>query len=51
MFIVKCPGCGKEQKTQPRPGLVTSKTKRCVYCGRNFKIHGSMPKSRIVKKV
>ncbi len=50
VLIVKCPGCGKNQKTNPRitrPSDLTKKTKRCVYCGRSFKIH-SNNNSRIV---
>lgn len=50
MFVVKCPNCGKNQKTDPRINAITDlskKVKRCVYCGKSFKI--SPPgKSRIV---
>jgi len=51
MLLVKCPGCGRNQKCQPKPGFVTTKSKRCVYCGRSFKIHSSIEKSRIVRKL
>ena len=49
MLVVKCPGCGHDQRYQPRGGRIQEKAKRCVYCGRSFKVHASMPKSRIVK--
>jgi uncharacterized Zn finger protein len=54
MLIVRCPKCGKDQKTDPRlkkKGDIISKVKRCVYCGHSFKIHSSIDKSRIVKRV
>ncbi len=51
MLIVRCPGCGHDQRYRPQGGLLTAKSKRCVYCGRTFKVHGSLPKSRIVKKL
>jgi uncharacterized Zn finger protein len=49
MLIVRCPRCGKDQKTWPRTLAVTETTKRCVYCGRSFKVHSSLPKSRIIE--
>jgi uncharacterized Zn finger protein len=54
MLIVRCPKCGKDQKTNPilkNTGDVTSKVKRCVYCGHSFKIHSSIEKTRIIKTV
>jgi acetyl-CoA carboxylase beta subunit len=48
MLVVKCPNCGRNMKTQPRGGDVTTKVKKCVYCGKSFKIHSSMRKSQIV---
>jgi hypothetical protein len=49
MLLVRCPRCHKDQKTDPKAGDITAKVKRCVYCGYSFKIHGSLPKTRIVK--
>jgi ribosomal protein S27E len=49
MLKVKCPKCGKEQNYLPRPGMITEKSKRCVYCGHTFKIHSNQEKSRIIK--
>jgi len=52
MIIVKCPNCGNTQKTDPRvekQGDLTKKVKRCVYCGKSFKIHSNQTKSRILK--
>lgn len=54
MLIVRCPKCGRDQKTNPiikKEGDMTSKVKRCVYCGHSFKIHSSIDKSRIVKNI
>jgi hypothetical protein len=53
MLIVRCPKCGKDQRTDPRTekqGDITKKVKRCVYCGHSFKIHSSPVTSRIVKE-
>jgi hypothetical protein len=53
MLIVRCPKCGRDQRTDPRIKSgedLTNKVKRCVYCGHSFKIHSSLPKSRIVKE-
>jgi len=50
IFLVKCPKCGHEMKCAPR-GNITESIKKCVYCGRSFKIHSNINKSRIVKKV
>ena len=41
VLIVKCPKCGKNQKTNPNLKKLTDlskKVKRCVYCGKSFKI-------------
>ncbi len=51
MLLVRCPRCHKDQKTDPRPGEITGKVKLCVYCGRSFKIHSTLVKSRIVRLV
>ncbi|MFA5796639.1 MAG: hypothetical protein WC916_01210 [Candidatus Woesearchaeota archaeon] len=49
MIIVKCPKCKHNQNVLPRPGILTVKSKRCVYCGFTFKIHADLKKSRIVE--
>jgi Zn ribbon nucleic-acid-binding protein len=52
MLIVRCPHCGKDQRTDPRItnlGDLTKKVKRCVYCGHSFRIHSSQVRSHIVK--
>lgn len=54
MFIVRCNKCGHEQKTNPdvkKKGGITSKVKRCVYCGHSFRIHSSIDNTRIVKEI
>jgi len=50
MFLVKCPKCYKEMKCDPRIDI-SKAVKTCVYCGRHFKIHSNLEKSRIVKKL
>jgi DNA-directed RNA polymerase subunit RPC12/RpoP len=49
MLLVRCPRCGHDMKYLPKPGLLSEKSKRCVYCGRNFKVHSSLPASRVVR--
>jgi hypothetical protein len=39
-FKVRCPRCLQFMNYQPRQGDISSKTKRCVYCGTIFKVHG-----------
>ncbi|MBR9703315.1 hypothetical protein GOV10_04720 [Candidatus Woesearchaeota archaeon] len=48
LLTVRCPRCGHDQKYQPMGGDITQKSKKCVYCPRTFKVHSSLPKSRIV---
>jgi len=49
MLTVRCPKCHHDQKCDPKPGNITDKVKRCVYCGHSFKIHIDQTKSRIMK--
>lgn len=51
MLLVKCPRCGNEQKYDPGPGEITTKSKRCVYCGRSFKVHPDQERSCIVRRL
>jgi acetyl-CoA carboxylase beta subunit len=51
MLKVKCPKCKKDQNYDPRPGQLSSKTKRCVYCGHTFKIYSDQRKNNIVRIV
>jgi len=47
MFLVKCPKCGHEQKTQPMNNNDFSKKRKvCVYCGKGFGV-----KDHIVKVI
>ncbi len=48
MFTVKCPGCKHNQFYKPMTPGVVGKVKRCVYCGRSFSVHSSLPKTNIV---
>jgi len=37
-MLLRCPKCGHDQKYLPsKPGLV-GKSRKCVYCGRSFKV-------------
>ena len=54
MFVVRCDRCGNDQKVAPRlrgRWEVSKKSKKCVYCGKTFKIHSDFSKSRIVEEV
>ena len=44
MLLLKCPKCGNQMKCNPLPGELAGKSKRCVYCGRSFKIIGNIAK-------
>lgn len=48
---VTCPNCKKPQNYIPIGGIVSGKSKRCVYCGKTFKIHNSPNDSRIIGKI
>jgi hypothetical protein len=48
VITVKCPKCNHDQKCNPVGVISSSKVKKCVYCGRSFKIHPSVDKTRIV---
>jgi uncharacterized protein (DUF983 family) len=43
---VQCPQCRKLMKTAPR--VFVKAVKRCVYCGKSFKIHTPGGETRIV---
>jgi len=51
IYVVRCPKCHHDQKYMPRDGAVKGKSKRCVYCGRNFTLHPNPKKSRIIKEI
>lgn len=34
-------------KYDPKPGAISGKAKRCVYCGMTFKVHASISTDRI----
>lgn len=44
MLLLKCPKCGNQMKCNPKAGELAGKTKRCVYCGRTFRIMGNILK-------
>lgn len=38
MFLLRCPKCRHAMKYEGRDSILTKKVKRCVYCGRSFKV-------------
>ena len=52
MLTVRCPNCKNDMRYDPKLSLscptVTSKKKRCVYCGRSFSVHPDSPRTCIV---
>ncbi len=38
MLVLKCPKCGNKMKYQTTDIYLTGKRKRCVYCGKSFKV-------------
>ena len=48
IILCKCPKCGKNQKTQPSKKLIDSR-KRCVYCGKSFRVYKNVNDNTIVK--
>ena len=38
MLLLRCPKCKQKMKYQPRDVILTKKVKRCVYCGKSFKV-------------
>ncbi len=51
MFKVSCPKCKNQMNYDPKAGAITTKIKRCVYCGHSFKIHANIDKSRIIERI
>ena len=49
MLKVSCPKCKHVMNYEPRGGMISSKTKTCVYCGHTFKVHSNQEKSRIIQ--
>ncbi len=46
ILLLKCPKCGNKMKYQGQNMILIGKRKRCVYCGKWFKV-----RDRIVEKV
>ncbi|HYD03947.1 MAG TPA: hypothetical protein VEC16_06655 [Alphaproteobacteria bacterium] len=45
---VRCPNCKNPQNYIPAGGQVAGKSKRCVYCGKSFKVHSGPEDSQIL---
>jgi DNA-directed RNA polymerase subunit M/transcription elongation factor TFIIS len=45
MLVLKCPKCGNRMNYEAKEGALADKVKRCVYCGRSFKV-----KDRVIKE-
>lgn len=48
MIKVRCPKCRHAMNYNPTAGMMSTKSKRCVYCGHTFKIHPNLKDSRIM---
>ena len=46
MLLLRCPKCKQTMKYQPKDVILTKKVKRCVYCGRSYRVG-----KNIVKKL
>jgi len=46
MFLLQCPKCKNRMKYSTKDRILTKKSKRCVYCGRNFNV-----KNNIIKRI
>ena len=46
MFLLQCPNCKNKMKYQTPKPLTEKNRKRCVYCGKSFKI-----REQIIKKI
>jgi hypothetical protein len=44
MLLLRCPKCRNSMKYQPVAKDFFSRSKRCVYCGRNFKVGDNIVK-------
>jgi len=38
VFILRCPRCKNEMKYQSKDSILIKKRKKCVYCGKDFKV-------------
>ena len=38
IFLLKCPKCLHNMKYHTNTRILTNKRKKCVYCGRSFKV-------------
>ena len=45
-FELKCPQCHHHMKYEARDSILTNKIKKCVYCGKNYRV-----KNNIVKQL
>ena len=48
---VRCPRCMHFMNYQPKAGDISVKTKRCVYCGAIFKVHGATQETDRIHQV
>lgn len=37
-FLLMCPNCGNRMKYHSKTKLVSSNSKKCVYCGKSFNV-------------
>ena len=43
-FLLRCPGCGHDMKYHTGTRVLAEKRKRCVYCGRSFRVRDHVVK-------
>lgn len=44
LFLLKCPGCKNDMKYNARDTILHNKIKRCVYCGKNYRVKNNILK-------
>ena len=52
LLVVRCPECKQTMRYHPRiehKHEISEKRKKCVYCGRSFKVHSNRFDSNIVR--
>jgi uncharacterized protein YbaR (Trm112 family) len=44
MLLLKCPKCKNSMKYMPLKQGIIGKSKKCVYCGKNFNVRDNIEK-------
>lgn len=43
-FELQCPQCRNKMKYEARDSILVNKVKKCVYCGKNYRVKNSIVK-------